>query len=197
MFTGIVQGLGKVRSHAAGVLILDVDPSSFGEPWVIGESIAVNGCCLTVVEFAEGLRFELSPETLSRTALGSLRGGELVNLERALRPTDRLGGHFVQGHVDAVGSIESIRQEGNSWVFAFAGPREYGRYIIDKGSVCVDGISLTAVAPENGRFEVWVIPHTKEHTNLRGAVVGRRVNLEYDMLAKYVEGLLRNRENAT
>jgi riboflavin synthase len=188
VFTGIVLGLGRVRQCAGGVLVLE---PSVEQDWQIGESVAVNGVCLTVVEAGGGVvRFDLSPETLVRTALGDLSGGHKVNLERALRPSDRLGGHFVQGHVDAVGTVVSIREEGNSKVFTFEAPVEYDRYLVDKGSICVDGVSLTVVEPKGGVFDVWVVPHTLAVTSLQDARVGRRVSLEFDMLAKYLEKLM-------
>jgi riboflavin synthase len=191
VFTGIVQAVGSVRSSKDGVLALDSVQEFSGLR--IGESIAVNGCCLTLASDDNGLHFELSQETLSRTALGSLREGSLVNLERALLPSDRLGGHFVQGHIDAVGSIISVREEGNSSVFTFQAPPEYEKYLIDKGSICIDGISLTVVSPRDSSFDVWIIPHTLQNTALRQTQVNQPVNLEFDMLAKYLEKLLGTR----
>jgi riboflavin synthase len=191
VFTGIVQAVGSVRLSHGGVLALD-RVQEFSD-LQIGESIAVNGCCLTLASADDCLRFELSQETLSRTALSSLREGSLVNLERALLPSDRLGGHFVQGHIDAVGYIVSIREAGNSSVFSFRAPPEYDKYLVDKGSVCIDGISLTVVSPRGGAFDVWVIPHTLQNTALRQAQVNQPVNLEFDMLAKYLEKLLGTR----
>lgn len=187
MFTGIVEGLGSVRSLSSGVLVLDVLRGFEGEPWKLGESVAVNGACLTVVDFSDGLRFDLSPETLARTSLGDVRPGSRVNLERAMRADGRFGGHLVQGHVDATGTVVSMTPQGNSTVFRFSAE---GRYLIDKGSITVDGVSLTVVEPSDGEFEVWVIPHTLQETNLGDRKVGDRVNLEFDLIAKYVERLV-------
>lgn len=190
MFTGLVQGVGTVRSFEDGVLLLDSSLASAEDPWRIGESVAVNGCCLTVVAKEPALRFDLSPETLARTALGSVASpGAKVNLERAMKASDRFGGHIVQGHVDAVGSLVSLRPEGNSTVFRFRVPPGSGRYLIDKGSVAIDGISLTVVQPEQDEFDVWIIPHTLEVTCLGNLQPGDAVNLEYDVVAKYVERL--------
>lgn len=188
MFTGIVQALGSVLANVDGVLTI-----RHGIPGAQhGESIAVNGVCLTVTGSSQedSLHFDLSPETLARTSLGSLKTEQVVNLERALRVGDSLGGHFVQGHVDAVGSVDVIREEGNGRVFTFRAPNEYGRYLIDKGSICVDGISLTVVNPREGVFDTWIVPHTFESTNLHALTTGGRVNLEFDVLAKYMEKLL-------
>lgn len=193
MFTGIVEAVGEVRSLVGGTLVLDVVRGSESEPWRLGESVAVNGACLTVVGFDNGLRFDLSPETLERTSLGDLSAGSRVNLERAMRADGRFGGHIVQGHVDATGTVVSIAPSGNSTVFQFQIPSTGARYLIDKGSITIDGISLTVVSPTESEFEVWVIPHTLQETNLSERKVGDRVNLEYDLIAKYVERLTANR----
>ncbi|MEJ5170924.1 MAG: riboflavin synthase, partial [Fimbriimonadales bacterium] len=160
-----------------------------GHPWTIGESVAVNGCCLTVVDATDGLRFDLSEETIRRTSFQRAKPGSLANLERAMGEGDRFGGHIVQGHVDATGEILSIQKTDLAWIFRFQAPAEYDRYLIDKGSVCVDGISLTVVEPKVGAFDVWVIPHTFEVTNFRAAKPGDLVNLEFDVIAKYLEKL--------
>jgi riboflavin synthase len=208
VFTGIIEALGRVRSLSGGVLTLDLDSKLGPDPVQIGESIAVNGCCLTVVsplplvaelttedtEITEGhgeLAFDLSPETLSRTSLGSLKPGDHVNLERAMRADGRFGGHIVQGHVDATGEVVSVTPKENSTVFRFRVPSGAERYLIDKGSITVDGISLTVVKPEGGEFEAWIIPHTLTHTNLGARSAGDVVNLEFDAIARYVERLLR------
>ena len=190
MFTGIVQGLGRVQGLESGVLTV-LAPESFTEgELVLGESIAVNGCCLTLVNADAGLKFELSPETLARTSLGDAKAGSVLNLERAMKVGDRFGGHIVQGHVDATGTITAITPSGNSIVYSFQAPTEYDRYLIDKGSITVDGISLTVVGPKAGAFNVWVIPHTLQETHLGTLSVGARVNLEFDVIARYVEKLL-------
>ncbi len=195
MFTGIVEVLGRVRSLEAGVLIVELDQELGPDPVQIGESIAVNGCCLTVVPSgprAPGLtlRFDLSPETLARTSLGILAPGAHVNLERAMRADGRFGGHIVQGHVDATGEVVGVSPSENSTVFRFRVPSGSERYLIDKGSITVDGISLTVVEPQGTEFDVWVVPHTLTATNLGERKSGDRVNLEFDALAKYVERLL-------
>ncbi len=187
MFTGIIEGLGKVRSMENGVLLLDVVRGFENDPWKIGESVAVNGCCLTVVDALSGLRFDLSPETLSRTSLGSLSIGSTVNLERAMRADGRFGGHIVQGHVDTTGTVASITPSDNSTVFRFQVPPEWAKYMIDKGSITIDGISLTIVDLKDTTFDVWVIPHTLQETNLGERKAGDKVNLEFDVIAKYAE----------
>ena len=192
MFTGIVESLGEVVSRDGGRLEVRPEPHLAPEGLADGESVAVNGCCLTVLP-GGGLRFDLSPETLDRTSLGDLAPGARVNLERATVAGGRLGGHVVQGHVDATGTFEGARPEGNSVVMRFRAPLGYGRYLIDKGSVAIEGVSLTVVRPEGDAFEVWVIPHTLECTNLGALRPGDRVNLEFDVLAKYVERLLEAR----
>jgi len=157
----------------------------------VGESVAVNGVCLTVTEVErEGFRAQLSAETLRRTTFGQLRAGRLVNLERALRPSARLGGHIVQGHVDGIGRFLDRRPEGESWIFRFAFPTDLRRYLVVKGSIAVDGISLTIAGLSETWFEVAIIPHTWRMTNLRELRPGDGVNLEVDVLAKYVERMM-------
>ena len=190
MFTGIVQALGRVQSLANCVLTVRAPDDFAPDGFDLGESIAVNGCCLTVVQREGDLQFELSPETLARTSLGDVKAGSVVNLERAMTANGRFGGHIVQGHVDATGVIVSITPSGNSVVYRFQAPIEYDRYLIDKGSVTVDGISLTVVCPKDGEFDVWVIPHTLEETSLGVRSAGDRVNMEFDVIARYVEKLL-------
>ena len=188
MFTGIVQSVSEVVETDNGRLIV-TDPGTWrSDPFQLGESIAVNGCCLTLTCYSEGLAFDLSPETVRRTALCRLRVGSPVNLERALRVEDRFGGHFVQGHVDATGRFMGRRQEGNSSVFRFSIPAP--RYLVDKGSVTIDGVSLTVVEPEGDEFDVWVVEHTMRHTTLGSLEPDDPVNVEYDILARYVERLL-------
>ncbi len=176
-----------MRSMENGVLLLDVVRGFENDPWNIGESVAVNGCCLTVVDASNGLRFDLSPETLSRTSLGSLGTGSTVNLERAMRADGRFGGHIVQGHVDTTGTVVSITPSDNSTVFRFQAPPEWAKYMIDKGSITIDGISLTIVDLTGTTFDVWVIPHTLQETNLGQRKIGDKVNLEFDVIAKYAE----------
>jgi riboflavin synthase len=157
----------------------------------IGDSVAVNGVCLTAVRI-DGDRFaaDLSPETLRHTDLGSLRPGDPVNLEPAVAIGGRLGGHLVQGHVDGTGRVLSIRREGDSRIFRLSVPKRLSRYVVEKGFIAVDGISLTVVSVGVGSFTVAVIPHTFKHTNLHTKQPGQRVNLEADIFAKYVERLM-------
>ncbi len=160
-----------------------------------GESIAVNGCCLTLAEPpADGrLSFDLLEETLRRTNLGRLETGSPVNLERALPANGRLGGHFVQGHVDCVVAIRAWEPVGLDYRLDIELPREFARYVVEKGSIAVDGISLTVAELKEESFTIWIIPHTRKMTNLGDTSAGRLVNLEFDLLAKYVERILRNR----
>jgi riboflavin synthase len=192
MFTGIVQSLGRVASQEGPLLVIEPGQGFEAEGLRTGESIAVNGACLTVIGDESGpmLHFEVSPETFARTSLGCLSVGDPVNLERAMAVTGRLGGHIVQGHVDATGVFESRRSEGEFEVLRFRVPPEFDRYLIDKGSIAIDGVSLTVVQPEQGAFDVWAIPHTLANTNLGSLSEGAKVNLEFDVLAKYVEKLV-------
>lgn len=188
MFTGLVQALGTVRDLSPSRIMIE---ATFSDERVeLGESIAVNGCCLTVVA-AEPLAFDLSPETLRRTALANLKQGDPVNLERAMKASSRFGGHIVQGHVDGVAEVIEVQplpEEMTRFRFRL-NDSEGARYLIDKGSVAIDGISLTVVNPSRNEFDVWVIPHTMRETTLRHAQVGVPVNVEYDVVAKYVERL--------
>ncbi|HWA83760.1 MAG TPA: riboflavin synthase [Fimbriimonadaceae bacterium] len=193
MFTGIVESLGRVVGLDGGVLLVQPEQLLGPDPVTLGESIAVNGCCLTVVAVEPSLRFDLSPETIARTSLGSLSAGRHVNLERAMRADGRFGGHIVQGHVDATGEVVSLTPAENSTIVRFRVPPGSERYLIDKGSITVDGISLTVVKPEGNEFDAWIIPHTFAHTNLGERAAGDRVNLEFDALARYVERLLQFR----
>jgi riboflavin synthase len=193
MFTGIVQAKGRVVSLRDGQLIVQAPNDFLPGGATPGESVAVNGCCLTVLPAAETngpMAFDVSPETLKRTSLGDLETGSSVNLERAMSASGLLGGHIVQGHVDTTGTIVSITPRDNAVIFRFQAPLEYDRYLIDKGSATIEGISLTVVEPKEGQFDTWIIPHTLEVTNLGDHKPGDRVNLEFDVLAKYVEKLL-------
>ncbi len=158
----------------------------------LGDSVAVNGVCLTVVEILDqGLVFDAVEETLRRTSLESLKPGAALNLERAVAVGDRLGGHIVQGHVDGTGTFKGRRKSGNGHEFRFDADKKLLRYIVSKGSIAVDGISLTVVDVDSKGFTVWIVPHTLNNTNLGARKEGERVNLETDVLAKYVEKLLR------
>ena len=198
MFTGLIQAVGRIaaREERGGDVRLRVDPRDLRVvDVVLGESIAVSGVCLTVVACdADGLAFDVSNETLSLTTLGALAVGAPVNLERALLPTDRLGGHFVSGHVDGVGSVLAIVDDARSQRWRFAAPRPLLRYVAAKGSICVDGTSLTVNAVDDEGFEVNLIPHTLEHTAFGAMRAGDPVNLEVDLVARYVERLLQARE---
>ena len=188
MITGISEQLGEVaelKPTAAGFrLRLTTNLAPALTP---GESLAVNGVCLTVVSAgADGVHMDVSPETVRVSALGSLRRGSLVNLERSLRAETRIGGHFVQGHVDATGTIEEIRREGDSWWMTVKFPSAHAALVVRKGSIAVDGISLTVAGVDDKRFDVQVIPFTWQHTNLRTVKVNDAVNLEFDLIGKYV-----------
>lgn len=187
MFTGIVTGTGRVLSLARrrGGGRLTVTAPRGEKPFRRGESVSVSGVCLTAL--AAGRRFsaDLSGETLSRTCLGSLRPGDCVNLERALRWGDRLSGHFVLGHVDAVARLRAIRQAGGSWTYRFAIPRGLARFVVEKGSVALDGVSLTVARRRAGEFDVAVIPETRRKTTLADRRPGEKVNFEADVFARY------------
>lgn len=191
MFTGIIQTQGVISAVPSSQLRVSIPeiPADW-EPWKLGESVAINGVCLTVIDSEDGILFDVSPETYARTSLGSLTVGSLVNLERAMRITDRFGGHLVQGHVDHVGEVVQIQNLETASIFRFKVPKGYERYLIDKGSISIEGISLTVVSPEQNEFDTWIIPHTLEVTNLGSLKEGDRVNLEFDAMAKYAERLL-------
>lgn len=201
MFTGLVEALGKVvrvqEENAGRRLTLNWPGLTQGkETLALGESVAVNGCCLTVVATGSGAEadtFEVQagPETLLRTNLGARSAGDPVNLERSLRVGDRFGGHFVQGHVDTTAALVERRPEGEWEFLAFTLEREWSRLMVPKGSVAVDGVSLTLVDVSPGSFSVMLIPHTLAVTTLGTLQVGARVNIEADMLAKHVQRLLR------
>lgn len=187
MFTGLIEDLGTVggvRELAAGRRLRIA--AGFGGELALGDSVAVNGVCLTVVRFdASGFEADVSPETLRVTNLEDLRPGAAVNLERPLRPADRLGGHFVQGHVDGVGHIVDVERETDFWWLGVGFPAELGRWIVTKGSIAVDGISLTVAALDAGRLAVQIVPHTWRRTNLHARRVGEAVNVECDIIGKY------------
>ena len=194
MFTGIVQGVGRVagvESIGGDVrLRIAAGPVSL-EGVGIGDSIAVNGACLTAVEIDRGgFAADVSRETLSMTTLGELAAGSPVNLENALRAGQALGGHYVSGHVDGVGQVLSRRDDARSVRIEFEVPPGLGRYLARKGSICVDGVSLTVNSAEGARFDVNMVPHTLEVTTLGRLVAGTRVNLEVDIIARYLERLL-------
>ena len=193
MFTGIVEGMGMVRavhSHDRSARLV-VDAGEHVRGTRIGDSVAINGVCLTVVATAAAVfEADLSVETLARTTLGTLRPGDAVNLERPLVAGDRLGGHLMQGHVDGLGRVVGRHDEGEASYLEIAAPRQVARYIVEKGSIAVDGVSLTVTAASGDTFTVCLIPHTCAATTLGGLSAGAPVNLEVDLLAKYVERLL-------
>jgi riboflavin synthase len=196
MFTGIVEHQGVIaaleRSASGGRLCLRA--TSLAGQLAIANSIAVNGCCLTVVETsADEFAADLSGETLRRTSFGELRVGAVVNLERPLSAGKEFGGHFVQGHVDGVGRVTRLTQEGENWWLGVRLPEELARYVAMKGSIALDGISLTVAGWHDGVVEAAIIPFTYQHTNIRGMTLGDPVNVECDILAKYVERLLESR----
>jgi riboflavin synthase len=205
MFTGIIEHLGKIgelkRNKKGGRLQVNfarstksADAHELASELRIGASIAVNGCCLTVVETGKGFFVaDLSAETLRRTSFGKAASARIVNLELPVRARAPLGGHFVQGHVDGVGLVEHLKAEDENWWLAIGVPEDLRRYVAEKGSLAVDGISLTVARWKDGVAEFAIIPHTYANTNLRGIITGDSVNLECDILAKYVESLMKGR----
>jgi len=189
VFTGIVEEVGVVAKISD--IGMTVRAAKVTEDLKLGDSIAVNGACLTAVSFDRTeFSVDLSPETMRRTSLDQLSVGGPVNLERALLASDRMGGHIMQGHVDGTGRVMSTKRDGDSTVFRIRVPKRLQRYIVEKGFVAVDGISLTVVKRGASSFTLAVIPYTLKNTNLASLSVGDRVNLEADILAKYVESLL-------
>lgn len=196
MFTGLVEQTGRVLAleemGEQARLTVDI---SFGPELALGDSVAVNGCCLTVAAMANNaISFDLLLQTLKVTSLGQLTTGHLVNLERALPVEGRLGGHFVQGHVDATGKIIALDAQGQDHRLEVELPDSVHRYCISKGSLAVDGISLTIAELHSHSAEFWITPHTIQATNLQSAASGQPVNLEADLLAKYTEKLLLRRD---
>jgi riboflavin synthase len=193
VFTGIVGEMGSIEAISAtsdGARIRLSAPGT-APGCAIGDSVAIDGCCLTVVALGDGaLEFDAVAETLRRTTLGALRPGDRVNVEAAMRMGDRLGGHWVQGHVDGVGEVTAIEPDGDGVRVTFAAPKAVARYTIEKGSVCVAGVSLTVAAYDDDGFTVALIPHTRAVTTLGALVPGARVNLEADLVGKYVEKLV-------
>ena len=193
MFTGLVEALGtleRVEARPAGRRFRVRAPEIAADA-AIGDSIAIDGCCLTVIERdAQGFAVEAVPETLERTTLGDRTEGDPVNLERSLRLDQRLGGHLVQGHVDGVGTVRSVAREGDGKRIAIALPDSLARFVAEKGSLAVDGVSLTVARANGTECEIALIPHTLGHTTAGGYAPGRRVNLEVDLIARYLARLL-------
>ena len=193
MFTGLIEEVGTVTStrERKRSKQLQIVAPRMAKKIRSGESVALNGCCLTLrARRGDRLTFDLLEETLARTNLKMLKRDSSVNLERALRGDGRLGGHFVQGHIDCTSSIISFEQIGGDYRLAVELPAEFARYVACKGSIAIDGISLTIAEVSPQSFAVWIIPHTKRHTNLHHAEAGEVVNLEFDILAKYVERII-------
>lgn len=194
MFTGLVEELGTVQervpSSAGARMVIACD--LVRDDLAIGDSVAVNGACLTVVDLPDGaFAVDCVEETLRRTSVGDRHAGDRVNLERAMQLGDRLGGHIVQGHVDGTGTIRSFTPEGDGMLMSVTADPGLLRYVVEKGSITVDGVSLTVASREPDGFTIALIPHTMQATTLSADAVGRRVNLEADVLAKYVEALVR------
>ncbi|HWU67289.1 MAG TPA: riboflavin synthase [Stenotrophobium sp.] len=198
MFTGIIEAVGKISesvSTGGDRRMLIVAPAGYLGTAQGGDSIAVNGVCLTAVEFRhDGFVADVSGETLSATTAGQWQAGHAVNLERALTPSKPLGGHLVSGHVDGVGTLAGKHEDARSWRLEFEAPASLARYIARKGSICIDGISLTVNEVSGRRFGVNIIPQTMTHTTLGALPIGGAVNLEVDLVARYLERLLKARE---
>jgi riboflavin synthase len=201
MFTGITEHVGKIESleHAPDGGRLRVSLAGAHElakEMKLGDSISVNGCCLTVAEFTtKSFSADLSGETLRRTAFSEKKSGDPVNLERPLAAIARLGGHFVQGHVDGVGRVTRLVPEGENWWLSIRVPEDLRRYVAEKGSIAIDGISLTVARWQDGVADIAIIPFTYEHTNVHAMTVNDSVSIETDILAKYVESLLAARKS--
>lgn len=193
MFTGIIEAMGKVAglSLSGGAAKLEIEAAGFWDDVNVGDSISVDGVCLTI-KSKQGFKsvFDVSGETLSRSTLGKYKPQTMVNLEKALKPTDRMGGHFVQGHVDGIGNYLGMENIGENVEMKFEIPRELSKYVVEKGSISINGISLTAYDIKDGRMKIAVIPHTVEVTNLSELAPGSPVNIECDIIAKYTEKLL-------
>jgi riboflavin synthase len=195
MFTGLVESQGIITrtDRISGGLRLEVYAPDFGRDMSIGDSVAVDGTCLTITKFIRGAFLaDVSEETLARTTLGQAGQGTPVNLERALRMSDRFGGHFVSGHIDGIGRVRMRQPAGNSTLYMFTAPPAVSDFLVPKGSVAVDGISLTVADLTSDGFTAAVIPHTEESTTLKGKPIGAPVNLEADMLAKYIARTIGN-----
>ncbi len=190
MFTGVVQGLGRLRPSRAGGVEIEI-PDGMRDRLEIGASVAVNGVCLTIRALEDdAFRADVSRETRTRTTLGGLRDGARVNLELPVRPSDSLDGHWVLGHVDAVGRIGALYREESDWILIVSYPGEYIRYVVEKGSIAVDGISLTSYGIDGNSFRCSIVPETYEKTTMQDRKSGDAVNLEFDVLAKYVERMM-------
>ncbi len=193
MFTGLIEEIGKIQEIKPQISGIEIKVSAkkILEGSQIGDSIAINGVCLTITEMGDNyFKFDVSPETLNRSTFRYLKIGDYVNLERALRPSDRLGGHIVQGHVDTIGDIRNIIPRGEHTEFIFSFPSEYSNLIVEKGSIAIDGISLTINEISGNSFSINIIPHTLQSTTLQYKKTGDKVNIEFDILGKYVNRIL-------
>jgi riboflavin synthase len=193
MFTGLIEEIGTIKriERNSGSCKISVQAKKILEDLKIDDSVAINGVCQTVIAVQNDV-FTVTAveETLSKTTLSALKNGSLVNLERALRPIDRMGGHIVQGHVDCVGVITNIQHLATAVLIWVTYPKEFSKYVVRTGSICIDGVSLTTAKVENNRFMVSIIPHTWETTTLKLNRVGDKVNLEFDIIGKYIEKLI-------
>jgi riboflavin synthase len=200
MFTGIVSEIGRVVtvSSRAKHLRISLEAENTAAETALGESINVNGVCQTVVEI-DGSTFSVDTirETLGKTTLGSLRSGMHVNLEQAVRPSDRMGGHFVSGHTDCVGTVRSVERDSSNILLRINYPRQFSELLVPQGSIAVDGISLTVARLDETELVVAIIPSTWEHTTLAGSRAGSKVNLEFDIIGKYVQRLINRSENGS
>lgn len=197
MFTGIVEEIGRVDTVIVGrkSARIKIHAKKVLEDVKLGDSISTNGVCLTVTEFDDSsFTVDVMAETMRRSNLGNLQKGSMVNLERALKIGDRLGGHIVSGHIDGVGVINELKREDNAIWVSIGAPLEILRYVVLKGSIAIDGVSLTVAYVDDNEFKVSVIPHTQEETTLTHKKVGDKVNLECDMIGKYIEKLLVSKE---
>jgi len=193
MFTGLIQAIGRIHNFSlqGKKAVLEIDTPFSPTSLKIGESIAINGCCLTLVQKKKKrLSFDIADETLRKTALSCYKKGMRVNLERCLRPIDRMGGHFVLGHVDGVGKIGALKRTEGSLEICVSYPKHLSPYLVDKGSIALDGISLTVSLKKSNLFSVYIIPHTEKMTNLFERKKGDLLNLEMDILGKYVTRLI-------
>ncbi len=198
MFTGIIEEIGKIKSSkkAGNSIALSLDASLVLEDVKLGDSIAVNGVCLTVTSFTKtSFTADVMPETMTRTNLGSLKNGSRVNMERALRVGDRLGGHMVSGHIDGFGEVVGTKHDDNAIWVTISAPTNILKYIIEKGSIAIDGISLTVAYVDDKVFKVSIIPHTQDETTLVSLKTGTKVNLENDLTAKYIEKFIYHKDD--
>ncbi|SNZ06819.1 riboflavin synthase alpha chain [Persephonella hydrogeniphila] len=193
MFTGLVEEVGKIKTvkTSTGGLTIQVQVKKITDDIKVGDSVAVNGVCLTVTGIqGDTISFDVSQETVRRSNIGQLRNGDLVNIERALKLSDRLGGHIVQGHVDTVGTVKRIIPKGEHTEFVIHFPEEFQDFVVEKGSIAIDGISLTINEVYGNEISINIIPHTIQNTNLKNRKTGEAVNIEFDILGKYVKRML-------